>query len=105
MAPTETALRRADLRAAGSTTPASDVTTTRRAANRRRSARRRRMHRLRRTATLALGLLFVGTVVARGAQDPAVALPRGVQSASSSTALPGTLGSAADVARAGTAPA
>lgn len=105
MAPTETALRRADLRAAGSTAPASDVTTTRRAANRRRSARRRRMHRLRRTATLALGLLFVGTVVARGAQDPAVALPRGVQSASSSTALPGTLGSAADVARAGTAPA
>ena len=104
MAPTVTAQRRADLRAAGSLPVDADPPTSRRAANRRRTLRRRRVHRLRRTAVLALALLFAGTVIARGSQDPAVALPRGGHLASAST-LPTGPGTSGDVTRAGTAPA
>lgn len=103
MAPTETLQRRADVRAAGSSAPDAEIPLSRRAANRRRSLRRRRVYRLRRTAALALLLLFVGTVVARGSQDPAVALPRGGHVVGASS-FPTGAGTAGDVSRAGTAP-
>ena len=104
MAPTETLQRRADVRAAGSRASDADTPLSRRAANRRRSLRRRRVYRLRRTAALALLLLFIGTVVARGSQDPAVALPRGSHLVGAST-FPTGSGTTGDVSRAGTAPA
>ncbi len=40
------------------------------------NARARQMQRLRRTISVALGFLLIGAVIARAAQDPAVALPR-----------------------------
>lgn len=40
------------------------------------TSRIRQLRRLRRTVVVAVSLLLLGTVIARGAQDPAVALPR-----------------------------
>ena len=79
--------RRAALRAAALAAQAGDCepVTSRRALQRRRTARRRRLHRLRRTAVLMLSLLFIGTLVARAAQDPAVVMPRAAAVVASST--------------------
>lgn len=91
MAPTEVVERRADARAAALAAQAGDgeLVTSRRALQRRRAARRRRLYRLRRTAVLLLSLLFVGTLVARSTQDPAVAMPRAsVTSATAKGATP-----------------
>ncbi len=93
MAPHDVVQRRADMRAA-TALGHERAATSRRSARRLRSAKRRRLHRLRRTVLLALALLFAGTVMARGAQDPLVAVPRGGHldtpvSGSTSRAVPG----------------
>jgi hypothetical protein len=49
--------------------------------------RARQMHRLRRTVLVVVSTLLVGTILARGAQDPAVALPRQASLASDLMAI------------------